>query len=122
MDVRQYSFERLKVWENIRLLIRRVYEISSGFPEHEKFGLINQMRRAAVSIASNLAEGTSRTSTNDQAYFYQIAYSSLMEALSQVIVSFDLNYLDSEKYSELRALIQSISAQLNALRKSTLSR
>ena len=91
MAIKKFSFETLDFWNDIRQLIKKVYEITSSFPENEKFGLVNQMRRSSISIGSNLAEGSSRTSSKDQAHFYQIAFSSMMELLSQIIVCNDLN-------------------------------
>ena len=122
MNERVYSFERLIVWNDVRKLTKYIYAITANFPESEKFGLVNQTRRSIVSVSSNIAEGSSRTGSKDQAHFYQIAYSSLMELLSQTIVSFDLGFLQEENYNEIRKQIEAISAQLNALRKSTLNR
>ena len=121
MSYKMYSFEKLHVWTDIRHLIKTVYMITSTFPENEKFGLVSQMRRSSISISSNLAEGSSRTSSKDQAHFYQMAYSSMMELLSQGIVCSDLNYITDEIYDDLRNEIQTISFKLNALRKSTLN-
>lgn len=120
--MKQYSFERLKFWKQIRELVKTIYNITKTFPDDERFGLSNQMRRAAISISSNIAEGTSRTSFKDQSYFSQIAYSSLMELLSQLILSLDLAYINDEKYNEIRLLIEDLSRQINALRKSQLAR
>ena len=90
------------------------------FPDHEKFGIVNQMRRAAVSVSSNIAEGSSRTSNKDQAHFYQLAYSSLMELLNQAIISNDLEYFPEESLNEIRTKIEKIANMLNALRKKQL--
>ena len=122
MDERVYSFERLVVWNDVRRLTKYIYAITANFSESEKFGLVNQIRRSIVSVSSNIAEGSSRTGSKNQAHFYQIAYSSLMELLSQTIVSFDLGFLQEETFNEIRKQIEAISAQLNALRKSTLRR
>jgi four helix bundle protein len=119
---KEYSFEKLAVWTEIRALVKTTYNISGNFPESEKFGLVNQMRRASISIGSNLAEGSSRTSAKDQAHFYQISYSSLMELLSQLIVSLDLEFISNENYKNLRLLIQKISMKLNSLRNNALKR
>lgn len=92
--------------------------MTASFPNEEKFGLVSQMRRAVVSVSSNIAEGSARKTNKDQAHFYTTAYGSLIELLNQVILSLDLNYIESEQYSELRESISLISNQLNALRKS----
>jgi len=117
-----YSFEKLDVWKLSRKLVKEVYTITSEFPDEEKFGLVNQTRRAAISIASNLAEGTSRNTSKDKANFSQIAYSSLMELLNQLIISVDLGYLIETKLMTLREQIDEIANKINALRKSQLKK
>lgn len=114
-----YSFEKLSVWKNTRNLTKEVYTITKGFPSDEKFGLVNQMRRAAVSIGSNIAEGSGRTSKKDQGRFYQIALSSSFELLSQLITSFDLQFIDEQAYKDIRVQIEDITYSLNSLVKST---
>ena len=66
----KFAFEKLNVWQDCRALSKIVYSDTKGFPGEEKFGIINQMRRAVVSVCSNIAEGSSRTSNKDQAHFY----------------------------------------------------
>jgi four helix bundle protein len=115
-----YSFEKLDLWKDVRTFIKDIYQITSNYPENEKFGLVNQMRRAVISVSSNLAEGSSRTGAKDQAHFYQISYSSLLEVLSQIIVSNDLNYIPENDYNELRKSVENITFKLNSLRNSAL--
>jgi len=117
-----YSFEKLSVWQDIRELNKKIYKLTATYPDNEKFGLVSQMRRASISIGSNLAEGSTRTGSKDQAHFYQIAYSSSIELLSQLIVSHDLEFISSEDYNQIRVLIEKISFKLNSLRKATLQR
>jgi len=117
-----YSFEKLHVWADIRSMIKDVYELTAKLPEIEKFGLVMQMRRAAISVSSNLAEGSSRTSPKDQTHFYQMAYSSMMELLSQIIVSYDLQYISESNYSAIRQDIEGITYKLNSLRSTALKR
>jgi four helix bundle protein len=113
-----YAFEKLNVWQQARKLTKEIYLITSDFPSEEKFGLVSQMRRAVISVSSNIAEGSSRHTDKDQAHFYSIAYSSLVELLNQLILSFDLELLKEEKYIDLRATVELISNHLNNLRKS----
>ena len=122
MEIKLYSFEKLHVWKDVRKMITSVYTLTGSFPENEKFGLVSQMRRASISVSSNIAEGSSRTSSKDQAHFYQISYSSLMELLSQLILSFDLNYITEEEYLASRGSIQGVSYKINSLRTSALKR
>ena len=115
-----YPFEKLEVWQLSKKLVVRIYAITKTFPADEKFGLVNQMPRAAISISSNLAEGSGRSTAKDQAYFYNLSYSSLMELLNQLLVSSDLNWLSKEEMNSLRTDIEIISMKINALRKSIL--
>ena len=117
----KFSFEKLEVWQLCRELSKEIYKGTKTFPDHEKFGLTNQMRRAAVSVCSNIVEGSSRTSQKDQAHFYQIAYSSLMELLNQIIISTDLEFIDTATTNKFRTNIEKIANKLNALRKSRLN-
>lgn len=113
-----YSFEKLEVWQDARSLVKAVYKLTSKFPSHESYGLVSQMQRAAVSIASNIAEGGSRNSNKDQIRFYEIAFGSLTELYCQLILSMDINYLSKEDFAITKELIQKISNKLNALKKS----
>jgi four helix bundle protein len=116
-----YSFEKLSVWQNSRELTKAIYLLTAKFPADEKFGLVSQMRRAVISVSSNIAEGSSRKTNKDQAHFYTTAYSSLVELLNQLILSKDIEFIHDEKYLELRKQIELISNQLNSLRKSAVN-
>ncbi len=118
--MQKFPFEKLVVWQDTRAMIKKLYLITSNYPDNEKFGLVNQMRRAAISISSNLAEGSSRTGTKDQAHFYQIAYSSAMELLNQIILSYDLDFIKENQYTDIRTEIESITYKINSLRKAIL--
>lgn len=118
----QYSFEKLRVWQSARELARAVYLTTAEFPSGERYGLISQCNRAATSVAANLAEGSSRRSPKDQAHFSEIAYGSLMELACLLVLSLDVGILAEATEFKLRALIEMVSAQLNALRRSQKSR
>ena len=111
----QYSFEKLEVWTDAKLLVKQIYKLTESFPTSEQFGITNQIRRAAVSVASNIAEGTSRKTKKEQARFSQIAYSSLMELLTQIILCFEMEMLSEEDYHAVRSAIETISYKLNGL-------
>ena len=117
-----FPFEKLEAWQDAKKLVIDIYATTKIFPDAEKFGLINQINRAAVSIASNLAEGSSRMSMKDQAYFSQLAYSSLMELACQIAIAKELNLLNGERYDSLRRDIEVLSKKLNALRHSQIKR
>lgn len=117
-EFRTYSFENLSVWVDIRQYIKIVYELTKTFPEDEKFGLTGQLRRSAISIASNLSEGAGRANEKEQKQFYRIAYASLMESLSQLIVATDLAYFEEKRLNtEFRPLIEKISLKPYGLKK-----
>jgi len=112
-----YSFEKLDVWQKARMLNIEIYQLTKSFPKEETYGLVQQIRRASVSITSNLAEGTSRDSFKEKARFSNIAFSSLMEVLSQLLLAQDLKYIDKNQYQTLRPLIEEIGNKLNGLKK-----
>lgn len=117
MEDHKYPFEKLEVWRIAREFVKLIYESSAGFPKEEMFGINAQIRRSAVSVASNLAEGESRLGKKDQLRFLEIAYSSLMEAINQAILANDLGMLSSERLSEVRELSGKLSNKINALYK-----
>jgi S23 ribosomal protein. len=113
-----YSFEKLGVWKDAKELSKDIYQITKKFPEEEKFGLVSQLRRASISVASNIAEGSARKTRKDQAYFTVIAFSSSIEALNQIIISFELGFISNVEYETLRKQIEKITNKLNSLRNS----
>ncbi len=116
-----YSFEKLEVWQNARRLVMSVYLLTKNYPDAERFGLVSQMRRCAISIASNLAEGTARKTMKDKSYFTTMSYGSALELLNQLILSLDLEFLDEQKYYEIRAQIEEVTNKLNSLRNSQIT-
>jgi four helix bundle protein len=117
-----YSFEKLQVWQKSISLVKSIYLMTQKFPKEELFGLSSQIRRAAVSIPTNLAEGVARKSSKDQAHFSNIAYSSLTELLNLLIIAHELNMLPTESYESLRNQIEEISRMINALKTKQSSR
>lgn len=87
------SYKDLDVWKNNRLLVKSVYQLSKLFPKDEQYGLTNQIRRAAVSVPSNIAEGCGRNHFKDSIQFFFIARASLYELETQLIVANDLEYI-----------------------------
>ena len=112
--MREYYFEKLDVWQNARILAKEIYKITNHFPDYEKFGITNQIRRATLSIAANIAEGVSRNTAKDKARFINQAYSSGIEVLNFIIIAKDLQFLREEDYMNLRDSIEKITNQLNA--------
>ena len=114
----EYSFERLEVWKKSRLLVKEVYHSTVPFPEKEKYGLANQIRRTIVSVSSNIAEGSTRQTNKEKARFYEIAFGSLIEVLNQLIIATDLEYLPVAERNNIRPQIEEVGRMLNALHKS----
>ncbi len=114
----KYYFEKLDVWNNARLLVKDIYNATSVFPDHEKFGITNQIRRATTSITANIAEGMSRQTEKEKSRFINISFSSCIEVINFLIISNDLGFLDNENYKELRIKAENITFQLNSLNKS----
>ena len=114
-----YAFENLEVWQKSRKLVKSVYQLTSTFPIEEKFGLTSQIRRASISVSSNIAEGSTRWSRKDQARFYEIAFGSLIEILNQTILASDLKFIQDDSLINIRVEINSIGRMLNSLYHST---
>lgn len=117
-----FGFEKLDVWNSSIELSKLVYDVTNSFPTDEKYGLVSQIRRAVVSISSNIAEGSSKASLKDQARFSEIAYGSLMEVLNQIIIAKNFGYISQESYLTVRNEIEKVSRQLNAYKNSQIRR
>lgn len=96
-----FNFEKLEVWQKAIAFADSVYRITKAFPADERFGLTNQMRRAAVSVSSNIAEGTSRATRVDDARFVEIATGSVFKAVSQSFVSRGQGFLSDDDFHPL---------------------
>jgi len=118
--MKEYSFERLDVWKIAKEFVKHIYNLTQGFPSREKYGIVDQLRRAAISVPSNLAEGSGRTSGKDKARFTQISYGSLMECLNLIVISNELNMIRDEDLNQLRNEVEAISRKLSNLRRSQL--
>ncbi len=95
------SFTDLDTWRKAHKLVLMIYKITSSFPKEELFGLVSQMRRAAVSVTSNIAEGFSRQSFKDKLRFYYNALGSLTEVQNQLLVARDVNYLKRSNFDQI---------------------
>ena len=115
-----FGFEKLDVWQKAIDFADVVYSTTRGFPADERFGLTNQMRRAAVSISSNIAEGSSRNSRKDFARFIEIATGSLFEVVSQAHIGRNQGFLSAEEFQMIYAASEEQSRMLSGLRRSLL--
>ena len=118
--LRKFSFENLEVYEKARALVSDVYRIQNDFPKEERFGLGDQIRRAAVSILANLAEGSGRQSIKEKVHFVEISYGSLMEVFCELQTACDIGYMKEEQLNALRQQFTDIAKMLSGLRNSML--
>ncbi|OGZ00496.1 MAG: hypothetical protein A3B13_01835 [Candidatus Liptonbacteria bacterium RIFCSPLOWO2_01_FULL_45_15] len=115
-------FTDLNTWKEGHKLVLTIYQITKKLPKDELFGLTSQMRRAAVSITSNIAEGFSRQSFKEKAQFYSMAQGSLTELQNQLLVSKDIGYFTAEEYEEIIHQSVIVHKLINGLIKSSKSR
>ncbi|SRR6266498_142385 len=113
-----FGFEKLDAWEKAVDYAAAVYEVTKAFPAEERFGLTNQLRRSSVSVSSNLAEGSSRSSKADFKRFIEIAYGSLLETVSQIKVAQKEEFVNKEAYEKLYDEAEPLAKMLSGLRRS----
>ena len=109
------SFRNLVVYVKSRELVRQIYILAKSFPDDEKYILGSQIRRACISVTSNIAEGMGRMTSKDQVHFLHIAYGSLMEVMAQLDLALDLEYISKENYSNINLLVDEIARMLSAM-------
>ena len=112
------NYKELKVWEKAYKLCLDIYTVTKCFPKEEIYGLTSQIRRSAVSIPSNIAEGYGRKTTSEYVRFLYIAYGSVCELETQTMISGDLDYMKKEKLQELREELGDVERMLKAMIKS----
>ena len=117
-----FPFEKLDVFKHARALVRSTYTLIEKFPYSERNGLSDQLRRAIVSVPSNIAEGLGRISDKEKIHFIEISYGSLMESLCQIQLARDLEYITEEDLLEKRKQIKATSKLLSGLRYSYLKK
>lgn len=100
-ELKIQSFKDLRAWQEAHKLVLMIYDETKNFPKEEIFGLISQMRRCAVSITSNIAEGFSRQSYKEKTQFYSIAQGSLTELQNQLIIAKDVGFITNKKFQEI---------------------
>lgn len=111
-----HNFKELKIWQQSRLLVREIYQITSKFPPDEDFGLKSQIRRAAISIPSNIAEGSGR-GNKESIRFLGISLSSAHELETQIILSFDLGYISENEFNNLTNKVTEIQKMIFSFQK-----
>ena len=113
----EFIFEKLDVWKKARYLVRDIYKLLDNFPNTEKYALCDQIRRAAISVPSNIAEGSGRASTKERVHFLEIAYGSLLEVYNQFIIAEDLHYIPIGTIEQLRAQFTEVAKMISGWRK-----
>ena len=115
--MKEFRFQKLDVWQQARLLNKQIYQLSKSFPLHEAYALTSQIRRASISVSSNIAEGSGRNSDTDFAHFLEIAYGSLMEVISQLFRALDEGYISQLQMDKIAFEADVLASQLVALSK-----
>lgn len=113
-----FSFENLKVYKAARELVKEIYLLQREFPQQERFALGDQVRRAAVSITANLAEGSGRQSPKEKIHFVEIAFGSMTEVFCELQTACDLGYIKSGQLDSLRPQFTEVAKMLSGLRTS----
>ena len=111
------NFRDLEVWQSSVLFVKRIYIITDTFPKEEKFGLVSQINRCAVSIPSNIAEGCSRTSQKDFSRFLQISLGSAFELETQIEIAKEIGFIDVILHFEIIAELNTIQKRIQSLKK-----
>ena len=117
----QFQFEQLDTWKEARKLVVQVYKLLEKFPKTEQYALCDQLRRAAISIPSNIAEGSGRMAIKEYVHFVEIAFGSLMEVYCQLQLANDLGYITDDDLKGIKPQVFTISRMLSRLRSAKLA-
>lgn len=116
MNETSYTYKNLEAYKEAQALVLMVYRLLKKFPKEETYALCDQLRRAVISVPSNLAEGSGRYSTKEQLHFLEIAYGSLLEVECQMDIAHDLEYISTDDLSEANLQIMRVAALLAGMR------
>lgn len=120
MKEAKYSYKNLEAFKESKNLVMSVYRILKEFPKEEQYALCDQLRRAVISVPSNIAEGSGRTSSKDQAHFFEMAFGSLMEVDCQIGIAHDLGYAAQDDIEMINEQISRVAALLSGMRRKIL--
>ena len=115
------SYKKLDTYIKAKDLVKQIYALTKAFPDEEKYALTNQIRRAVISVPSNIAEGLSRSTIKEQCHFLDIAFGSLMEVDCQLEIACDLSYTTKEEYDNIYLEIKQLAKMLIGLKSHRLS-
>lgn len=111
-----HRFKKLEMWQQSRVFCTEIYAVTSSFPDSERFGLTSQLRRASVSLPSNIAEGSSRNSNKDFSRFLEIATGSAYEVETQLLIASDIKFIATEKLESLTSKLENIIKMISKFR------
>lgn len=114
--MKQNTFRELEAYKEGKMLVKEVYRLLKKFPKEEQYAMCDQLRRAVISITSNIAEGSGRASSKEKVHFLEISYGSLMEVLSQMDVACDLDYITKEDFNNIEVMVENVGRPLSGLR------
>ena len=114
--MKQNSFRELDAYKEGKKLIKEVYRLLKKFPKEEQYAMGDQLRRAAISITSNIAEGSGRNSFKEKVHFLEFSYGSLMEVLSQMDVACDIEYITVEEFNNFEVMVENVGRLLSGLK------
>ena len=114
--MKQNPFRELDAYKEGKNLIKEVYRLLKKFPKEEQYAMCDQLRRAAISITSNIAEGSGRNSFKEKVHFLEFSYGSLMEVLSQIDVACDLEYITVEEFNNFEVMVENVGRPLLGLK------
>ena len=117
MQEEYFSFRRLDVYQESKKFVLHIYELLKQFPKEEQYALCDQLRRAAVSIPSNLVEGMGRVSIKEQIHFIEIAFGSLSETICQLDIACELNYISKDQLTQLENLAKQLIRMFSSLKR-----
>lgn len=118
---KKYNYKDLEAYKEAKILVRMIYSLLQRFPKEEQYALCDQLRRAVISVPSNLAEGSGRYSVKEQLHFIEIAYGSLLEVECQLDIAHDIKYISDDEYSNAENQIGKVASLLSGLRSKRLS-
>lgn len=122
MNDSKYSYKNLEAYKESKTLVKQVYALLKKFPREEQYALCDQLRRAVISVPSNIAEGSGRTSAKDQAHFLEMAFGSLMEVDCQMDIAQDLGCVSSDELEVVSKQVRQVAALLSGMRNKCLER
>ena len=122
MNDSKYSYKNLEAYKESKTLVKQVYALMKKFPREEQYALCDQLRCAVISVPSNIAEGSGRTSAKDQAHFLEMAFGSLMEVDCQIDIAQELGYVAMGEPDLIAKQIRQVAALLSGMRNKCLER